>query len=56
MLVLYRLICMVYGREGPGVEFKVRHSNHVKVHASDATIIVRLASTRNSGTQILYQI
>ena len=32
------------------------HSNHVKVHANDATIIVRFASTRNSGTQILYQI
>ena len=24
MPVLYRLICMVYGREGPDVEFKVR--------------------------------
>ena len=24
MLELYRLICMVCGREGPGVEFKVR--------------------------------
>ena len=27
------------------------HSNQVNAHASDATIIVRFASTRNSGTQ-----
>ena len=32
------------------------HSNHVKVHARDTTIIVRFASTRSSGTQVLYQI
>ena len=29
------------------------HSNHVKAHASDATIIARFASTRSSGTQVL---
>ena len=29
------------------------HSNHVKAHASDATIIVRFASTRSSCTQVL---
>ena len=31
------------------------HSNQVNAHASDATIIVRFASTRNSGILILYQ-
>ena len=30
-------------------------SNHVKAHARDATIIVRFASTRSSGTQVLYK-
>ena len=34
--MLYQLICMVCGREGPGVDFKV----HLNVHASDATIII----------------
>ena len=32
------------------------HSNHVKAHARDATIIVRFASARSSGTQVVYQI
>ena len=31
------------------------HSNHVKAPARDATIIVRFASTRSSGTQVLYK-
>ena len=30
-------------------------SNHVKAHARDATIIVRFANTRSSGTQVLYK-
>ena len=34
-----QLICMVYGREGPRVEFKV-HGNHVNANASDSTIFV----------------
>ena len=33
---------------------KVRwHSNHVKAHARDATIIVGFTTTHNSGTQVL---
>ena len=42
MPVLYQIICMVCGREGPGVEFKVRlvSSNHVNAHALNATIII----------------
>ena len=31
-------------------------SNHVKAHARDATIIVRFASPRSSGTHVVYQI
>ena len=37
--MMNQLICMVYGPEGPSVEFKV-HSNHVDANASDATIFV----------------
>ena len=57
MLLLYRLICMVCGREALVLSSRSVwcHSNHVKAHARDATIIVRFASTRSSGTQVLYK-
>ena len=44
--MLYQLICMVCGREGPGVEFKVclMQSNNVNAHTSDATIIISFDS------------
>ena len=42
MPVLYQLICMVY------------HGNHVIAHASDATLIVRFASTSNSSISDTY--
>ena len=49
MPVLYRLICMVCGREGPGVKFKVhpmsRQSPECNAQASvDATIIITFDS------------
>ena len=58
MLLLYRLICMVYGREALVLSSRSVwfHSNHVKAPARDATIIVRFASARSSGTQVVYQI
>ena len=37
--MMNQLICMVYGREGPSVEFKV-HGNHVNAYTSDATTFV----------------
>ena len=37
--MMNQLICMVYGREGPSVEFKV-YGNYVNANARDATIFV----------------
>ena len=58
MLLLYRLICMVCGREALVLSSRSFwcHSNHVKAAARDATIIVRFGSARSSGTQVVYQI
>ena len=48
MAMMNQLICMVYGCEGPSVQFKV-HGNHVNANASDSTIFLWFENAYNYG-------
>ena len=48
MAMMNQLICMVYGCEGPSVQFKV-HGNHVNANASDSTIFLWFENAHNYG-------
>ena len=51
-------ICMICGREGPGVEFKVHLMSSLESHECNfpnhATIFVRFANTRISGIHLTF--